>query len=122
MTRTSTTAPRTGRSCRGCARSAIASRRPFDALDLGCGTGRYFCALHGVRTLVGLDASAAMLAQARHPLHEDRIAAGGVTLVQGDLLGYDFGADRVRSGVLDRRARRARAAAGRRWSRGCVDG
>jgi hypothetical protein len=30
---------------------------PFDALDLGCGTGRYFCALHGIRTLVGLDAS-----------------------------------------------------------------
>jgi SAM-dependent methyltransferase len=67
---------------------------PFDALDLGCGTGRYFCALHGIRTLVGLDASAAMLAHARHPLHEDRVATAGVTLVQGDLLGYDFGADR----------------------------
>lgn len=67
---------------------------PFDALDLGCGTGRYFCALHGVRALVGLDASAAMLAQARHPLHEDRITAGGITLVQGNLLRQDFGIDR----------------------------
>jgi SAM-dependent methyltransferase len=67
---------------------------PFDALDLGCGTGRYFCALHGVRALVGIDASAAMLAQARHPLHEDRITAGHITLVQGDLLGHDFGVDR----------------------------
>ena len=67
---------------------------PFDALDLGCGTGRYFCALHGVRTLVGLDASPAMLAQARHPLHEDRIAVQDIALVQGDVLGYDFGPDR----------------------------
>lgn len=67
---------------------------PFDALDLGCGTGRYFCALHGVRALVGLDASAAMLAQARHPLHEDRITADSITLVQGDLLGQGFGSDR----------------------------
>jgi SAM-dependent methyltransferase len=67
---------------------------PFDALDLGCGTGRYFCALRGVRTLVGLDASAAMLAQARHPLYEDRITAGAITLVHGDLLAQDFGVER----------------------------
>ena len=67
---------------------------PVDALDLGCGTGRYFCALHGVLALVGLDASAAMLSQARHPLREDRITAGPITLVQGDLLAQDFGADR----------------------------
>ena len=67
---------------------------PFDALDLGCGTGRYFCALRGVRTLVGLDASGAMLAQARHPLHEDRITAGVITLVQGDLMQHEFEADR----------------------------
>jgi SAM-dependent methyltransferase len=66
---------------------------PFDALDLGCGTGRYFCALHGVRALVGIDASAAMLAQARHPLHEDRLSALDITLVQGDVLGHDFGAE-----------------------------
>ena len=67
---------------------------PFDALDLGCGTGRYFCALRGVRALVGLDASAAMLAEARHPLCEDLILVGSTTLVQGDLLGHDFGVDR----------------------------
>jgi SAM-dependent methyltransferase len=63
---------------------------PFDALDLGCGTGRYFWALRGVGSLVGLDASDAMLAKARHPLHEDRVTAGAVTLVQGDLLAHDF--------------------------------
>ena len=64
---------------------------PFDALDLGCGTGRYFCALRGVRALVGFDASSAMLAEARHPLHEDRISAGTITLVHGDLMEQDFG-------------------------------
>jgi len=67
---------------------------PFDALDLGCGTGRYFCALRGVRTLIGFDASSDMLAQARHPLHEDRITAGAITLVHGDLMEQDFGAER----------------------------
>ena len=67
---------------------------PFDALDLGCGTGRYFCALRGVRTLVGFDASSAMLEQARHPLHEDRITADDITLVHGDLMEQDFGARR----------------------------
>ena len=63
---------------------------PFDALDLGCGTGRYFWALRGAGSLVGLDASDAMLAKARHPLHEDRLTVGAVTLVQGDLLARDF--------------------------------
>jgi SAM-dependent methyltransferase len=65
---------------------------PFDALDLGCGTGRYFCALRGARTLVGFDASPAMLVQARHPLHEDRITAGAISLVQGDLMAQDAAA------------------------------
>src|SRR5262245_57407506 len=40
---------------------------PIDVLDLGCGTGRYFWALTGVGDLVGLDASAPMLAEARRP-------------------------------------------------------
>jgi len=63
---------------------------PIDVLDLGCGTGRYFWALSGVRNLVGIDASAAMLVEARHPLHADRITAEVVTLVQGDLLSHEF--------------------------------
>jgi SAM-dependent methyltransferase len=47
-----------------------------------------------VRTLVGLDASAAMLERARHPMHEDQITVAHITLVHGDLLGQDFGAER----------------------------
>jgi SAM-dependent methyltransferase len=46
---------------------------PIDVLDLGCGTGRYFWALEGVRELVGIDASPAMLAEAR--IHTTRAAS-----------------------------------------------
>ena len=63
---------------------------PIDVLDLGCGTGRYFWALAGVRELVGLDASTAMLAEARHPYNADRITASTITLVEADLFGHDF--------------------------------
>jgi SAM-dependent methyltransferase len=63
---------------------------PIDVLDLGCGTGRYFWALTGVRELVGIDASPAMLAEARHPFNGDRITAERVTLIEGDLFGHDF--------------------------------
>lgn len=65
---------------------------PFDALDLGCGTGRYFCALRGVRALVAIDASEAMLAQARHPLHQDQVTVAAVTMVHGDLMAHEFAA------------------------------
>ena len=40
-------------------------QRPIDVLDLGCGTGRYFHALAGVRRLVGIDVSRPMLDRAR---------------------------------------------------------
>lgn len=63
---------------------------PIDVLDLGCGTGRYFWALTGVRELVGIDASPAMLAEARSPYNADRITAATVTLVEGDLFGHEF--------------------------------
>jgi SAM-dependent methyltransferase len=63
---------------------------PIDVLDLGCGTGRYFWALEGVRELVGIDASAAMLAEARNPYNASRITASAVTLVEGDLFGHEF--------------------------------
>jgi SAM-dependent methyltransferase len=58
--------------------------RPIAILDLGCGTGRFFPALTHVREIVGVDASAAMLARAR-----DRAASAcppaSVTLIEGDL-------------------------------------
>jgi SAM-dependent methyltransferase len=65
--------------------------RPIDALDLGCGTGRYFSALPCARTITGIDASPEMLAQARQPIGRDRITAQ-VTLIHGDLLSHPFDA------------------------------
>jgi SAM-dependent methyltransferase len=62
----------------------------IDALDLGCGTGRYFAALSNVGELVGLDASAAMLDEAAHPVDAARITARAVRLVHGDVLTHDF--------------------------------
>ena len=61
---------------------------PIDALDLGCGTGRYFHALVGVRRLVGIDVSRAMLDRAR----KRNSAASVVSLIEGDFLTHEFGA------------------------------
>jgi SAM-dependent methyltransferase len=63
---------------------------PIDVLDLGCGTGRYFWALTGVGSLVGIDASAAMLEEARHPYNAERITVPSMSLIQGDLLTHRF--------------------------------
>jgi SAM-dependent methyltransferase len=63
---------------------------PIDVLDLGCGTGRYFWALTGVRSLVGLDASPAMIAEARQPYRAGAIAAQSLSLVEADLFTHAF--------------------------------
>lgn len=62
----------------------------LDALDLGCGTGRYFWGLRNLTSLTGIDASAPMLEEARRPVHAERLAAVPITLVQGDLLNHAF--------------------------------
>lgn len=65
-------------------------QHPIDVLDLGCGTGRYFWGVHRARTLTGMDASAAMLAEAAHPIRAGQISAASITLVQGDLATHVF--------------------------------
>ena len=72
----------------------LSFERPIDILDLGCGTGRYFNCLPNARTLVGLDASAAMLEEARQPVAADAITAAAIELVQGDIMRHDFDAGR----------------------------
>jgi SAM-dependent methyltransferase len=64
--------------------------QPIDVLDLGCGTGRYFWGLRRLSTLTGLDASAAMLEEARHPLHAERLGTVPITLIKGDVMTHTF--------------------------------
>jgi SAM-dependent methyltransferase len=58
---------------------------PIDVLDLGCGTGRYFWALANVNQLAGVDASEAMLAEAKRPYRAGEIGARAIALQRGDL-------------------------------------
>jgi len=76
--------------CRWLAEVCDRFGRVIDVLDLGCGTGRYFAALKHVRELVGIDASAAMLDEAAHPVDAAQITAGAIRLVHGDVLTHDF--------------------------------
>ena len=59
--------------------------RPIVALDLGCGTGRYFHCLKNVYRLVGSDLSEDMLDLARNPVHGGQIDIGSIELVAGDV-------------------------------------
>jgi len=63
---------------------------PIDALDLGCGTGRYFHALRGVRRLVGIDVSAPMLERALMPVDGATVAIESIQLIQGDFIQHVF--------------------------------
>jgi SAM-dependent methyltransferase len=72
---------------------ADAFGRPIDVLDLGCGTGRYFRALGRVRSLVGIDASSAMLAEAAHPVGAGEIGAASIELIEGDFLAHAFASE-----------------------------
>ena len=62
---------------------------PIDVLDPAAAPGATG-ALTGVRDLVGIDASAAMLAEARTPYNASRISAASVTLIQDDLFNHRF--------------------------------
>jgi len=62
----------------------------LSVLDLGCGTGRYFWALEGVRELVGLDASPAMLERARRPYAAGQVRIPQITLLHGDIATVTF--------------------------------
>lgn len=64
--------------------------RQIDVLDLGCGTGRYFWGLRRLATLTGLDASAPMLEEARHPLHAERLDGVPIELIKGDVMNHAF--------------------------------
>ncbi len=73
--------------------SALTSafQRPISILDIGCGTGRYFHALHNARSIMGIDVSPEMLREARTPFGAERLANIRVELVSGNFYDHEFG-------------------------------
>jgi SAM-dependent methyltransferase len=76
--------------CRILSQITTSFGRQIDALDVGCGTGRYFHCLNRVGRLVGVDISAAMLAHAKHPVKREYIDAKTIDLICGDVLSVDL--------------------------------
>jgi len=68
--------------------------RPITVLDLGCGTGRYFWSVRNATELVGIDVSAAMLAEAKRPVDAGHLDVPRVTLIEGDVLTAPLGQSR----------------------------
>jgi len=68
----------------------VACGSSIDVLDLGCGTGRYFPALAGVRRLVGIDVSRPMLDRARSRVDALGPVPGGIELIEGDFLNVEL--------------------------------
>ena len=69
--------------------STATSKKEYkNALEIGCGTGRYFHALKNIDKLTGIDPSEKMLIEAKTPFKKESIAASVITLVQSDLMNY----------------------------------
>ena len=64
--------------------------RPISVLDIGCGTGRFFHCLRNVQSLLGVDASPYMLAEARTPVRAEAIDAKQIELQCADIQEVDL--------------------------------
>lgn len=62
----------------------------INALDVGCGTGRFFHALRGVDELTGIDLSKDMLSAAKNPIHGSKLDVNNIKLAQGDFVSADL--------------------------------
>ena len=59
--------------------------RPIKALDVGCGTGRYFHCLTNVEDLTGVDISEDMLQAAENPVRQELISAKRIRRIRGNI-------------------------------------
>jgi SAM-dependent methyltransferase len=58
---------------------------PIRALDVGCGTGRYFHCLTNVQELIGMDISEEMLQAAEsHPVRQEMISVKRIQILRGN--------------------------------------
>src|SRR5882757_10066097 len=62
------------RICATLKRICVSFPYPISALEVGCGTGRYFHCLTNVDELTGLDISEEMLRAAENPVRQEQIS------------------------------------------------
>ncbi|MBS1771959.1 MAG: class I SAM-dependent methyltransferase [Bacteroidetes bacterium] len=65
--------------------------KPISALDVGCGSGRYFHLIKNAHKLTGIDVAAPMLEMAKHPVKESEVNIPEIKLIHGNVFDYDFG-------------------------------
>lgn len=64
----------------------------ISALDIGCGTGRYFHCLENVKRLTGIDISPHMLEEAHNPVNKADIRIGHIDLICTNIFEADIAA------------------------------
>src|SRR5215813_8480323 len=74
------------RLCETLTQVTLSFDKPIAALDLGCGTGRYFHCLQNVETLTAVDLSLGMLNQARFPVKGEAVTTGRIHLLCANVL------------------------------------
>lgn len=79
------TTPNHHRICTTLQRICVSFLHPIKALDVGCGTGRYFHCLTNVEELIGMDISEEMLQAAEtHPVRQEVISVKKIQLIRGN--------------------------------------
>lgn len=79
------TTPNHHRICATLQRICVSFPHPIKALDVGCGTGRYFHCLTNVDDLTGMDISEEMLQEAEsNPVRQEMISVKRIKLIRGN--------------------------------------
>lgn len=73
------------RICATIQRICVSFPHPIKALDVGCGTGRYFHCLTNVEELTGMDISEDMLQAAETPVRQELISVKNIRRIRGNI-------------------------------------